>query len=366
MKVICNRGALLDALMITSTVITARTPKPVLQCVRLAAEGNELTIGATDLEVSIRYNNVQVEVSEPGVVLVPGEKLRDIVRESIDDTLSIESAAEMAKIKGADAEFEIYTRDPAEFPEIGSFEGEAQLTVQGGQLRQLIHQTIFAASRESTRYAFNGALLNVKNKKISLVATDGRRLAEARGELAAGPKGELRRVIIPSKTLALVDRLIEDHTDAVDVQVNENNIVVRTQRATLTSNLLEGQFPPYEDVIPKETDKKMTAPTADFLSAVRRAALLSNEETKGVRMAFTKKGLVISSQAPGAGKSTINFACKYDGDDIAIGFNPHFLIEALKVVDSDEVTLEMVAPSRPGLLRGGANFQYVIMPVNLQ
>jgi len=366
MKVTCNRGALLDALMICATAITPRTPKPVLQCVRLAAAENELVIGATDLEVAIRYNDVQVEVGEPGVALVPGEKLRDIVRESIDETLTIESAAEMVRIKGADSEFEIYTQDPAGFPEIPEFEGEAQVTVQGGQLRQLVHQTNFAVSRENTRYAFNGALMVVKNKRITLAATDGRRLAEARGELVAGPKGELRRVIIPSRTLGLMAQVVEDPADAVDIQLKENQILVRTQRATLTSNLLEGQFPPYEDVIPKDTDKRMTAPTADFLNKVRLASLLRNEETKGVRMAFSKGGLVISSQAPGAGKSTVEFPCRYEGGDIEIAFNPLFLIDALKVVDSDEVVLEMVAPNRPGLLRGGPNFQYVIMPVNLQ
>ncbi len=119
-------------------------------------------------------------------------------------------------------------------------------------------------------------------------------------------------------------------------------------------------------MIPKDTDKKMTAATADFLSAVRRAALLTTEESRGVKMHFSKTGLVLTSRSPEAGEATINFACKYDGADIEIGFNPAFLTEALRVVDSDEISLEMTAPNRPGLLKGGANFLYVIMPVNLQ
>jgi DNA polymerase-3 subunit beta len=119
-------------------------------------------------------------------------------------------------------------------------------------------------------------------------------------------------------------------------------------------------------VIPKDTDKKMTAATADFLSAVRRAALLTTEESKGVRLNFTKKGLKLTSRSPEAGEAEVNFPCKYEGADIEIGFNPAFMTEALRVVDTDEISLELTAPNRPGLLKGGPNFLYVIMPVNLQ
>ena len=150
------------------------------------------------------------------------------------------------------------------------------------------------------------------------------------------------------------------------MQVRENQVIAHTSSATLTSNLVEGQFPPYEDVIPKDSDKKMSAATADFLSAIRRAALLTTEESKGVRMAFGKKGVVLTSRSPESGEATINFPCKYEGTDVEIGFNPQFLTDALRVVDSDEISLELSAPNRPGLLKGGADFLYVIMPVNLQ
>src|SRR5881392_2600800 len=169
MKVICNRGALLEALTVAGSVAAARTPKPILQCVKLAASGNELTVSATDLEVAIRYRDNQVEVSQPGEVLVQAARIRDIVRESIDDT-------------------------------------------------QLIGQTVFAAARESSRYAFNGVLLNVKGKKLSLVSTDGRRLAEAKGELASGGtknEKEITKAIIPVKALQMVDKLIDDPEEAV-------------------------------------------------------------------------------------------------------------------------------------------------------
>jgi DNA polymerase III subunit beta len=160
--------------------------------------------------------------------------------------------------------------------------------------------------------------------------------------------------------------LIDDPEETVSVQVRENQVIFHTPRATLTSNLVEGQFPPYEDVIPKDADKKMTASTADFLSAIRRAALLTTEESKGVRMHFSKKGLVLTSRSPESGEATVNFPCKFEGAEVEIGFNPTFLTDALRVVDSDEISLELTAANRPGLLKGGPNFLYVIMPVNLQ
>jgi DNA polymerase-3 subunit beta len=374
MKVICNRGALLDALQVASTVVQARTPKPVLQCVKLTAADDKLTIAATDMEVAIRYSDSQVQIEQPGETLVPADKFRDIVRESVDDTLAIEVSAEtdaaggtFANIRGQDSHFKIFTQKSGEFPPIPDFEGEADFELPAGQVKSLVGQTMFAAAKEVGRYNFNGVLTSAQSKKIFMVATDGRRLAMANGDLSTDklPK-EGARVIIPSKALNLIDKLIDDPEEMVGFQFRENRVIFHTSSATLTSNLIEGSFPPYDDVIPKDTDKKMTAATADFLSAIKRASLLTTEESRGVKMHFSKKGLVLTSRSPEAGEATVNFACKYDGADIEIGFNPAFLVEALRVVNSDEVSLEMTAPNRPGLLRSGANFLYVIMPVNLQ
>ena len=183
MKVICNRGALLEALSVAGNVVAQRTPKPVLQCLKLTAEDNAMTIAATDLEVAIRYNDNQVQIEQAGEALLPADKLRDIVRESVDDTLSIEVTGDNAHIKGQDSHFKIFTQKVGEFPKIPDFEGEPDFSISGSQLKQLVNQTLFAAAKESTRYAFNGVLLNAKAKKINFVSTDGRRLAQAKGDL---------------------------------------------------------------------------------------------------------------------------------------------------------------------------------------
>lgn len=371
MKVICNRGALLEALTVTGNVVPARSTMPVLQCVKVTAAEDRLTVAATDRESSIRYTDSQVQIEQAGEALLPADKFRDIVRESVDDTLSIEvSGAEgsgTASIRGQDSHFKIFTQKASEFPPVPDFEGEADFVLPGGLLKRLISQTVFAISKDEQRYVFKGVLFVVKGKKLDLISTDGRRLAQAKGDLISDRLGkDGGKAIVPAKALTLIDKLVDDPEEPVEFQLRENQVVFHTAHATLTSNLVEGQFPPYEDVIPKDTDKKMTAATADFLGAIRRAALLTTEESKGVRFQFSKKGLVLQSRSPEAGEATINFPCKYEGADMEIGFNHTFLTDALKVVDSDEITLELTAPNRPGLVKGGPNFLYVIMPVNLQ
>ncbi len=368
MKVICNRGSLLEALSIAGNAVAARTPKPVLQCVKVSAANDRITVAATDLEVAIRYSDAQVQIEQPGEILVPADKLTAIVRESVDDTLSIELVGEQAHIKGQDSLFKIFTQSPSEFPPVPDFEGDPDFEVSGGHFKQLIGQTLFAAAKESTRYAFNGVLVTAKGKKITLVATDGRRLAMASGEITHSGKlsKEGIKAIVPAKGMQLVEKIVDDPEESVGFRVRDNQVVFHTSDATLTSSLVEGQFPPYEDVIPKDTDKKMTAATPDLMSAIRRASLLTTEESKGVRMHFSKKGLVLTSRSPESGEATVNFPCKYEGSEMEIGFNPQFMVDALKVMDSDEVTMELTAPNRPGLLKSGSNFLYVIMPVNLQ
>src|SRR5260221_10182827 len=169
MKVICNRGALLEALSVVGNVVAARTPKPVLLCVKLTAEDDALTLSATDLEVAIRYTDNQVQIEQGGEVLVPADKFRDIVRESVDDTLAIEVTGDTANIRGQDSHFKIFTQKASDFPNVPGFEGEATFQITGSTLKQMIGQTLFAAARESTRYAFNCVLLKAKGKKVQFV-----------------------------------------------------------------------------------------------------------------------------------------------------------------------------------------------------
>lgn len=372
MKVICDRGALVEALNVVSGVVVTRTPKPVLTCVKLTAEGTSLTLAATDMEVGLTLATARVEVQEAGQALVPADKLSAIVRESIDPTLTIAASQDAVTITGQDSRFKIFSYPPADFPPVTEFKGDPDFEVSAADLHRLIVLTIFATARENSRYAINGVLIERDGSKLSVVATDGHRLALARGgakggKASGGGEGKTTTAIVPTKALHLLQRLFNDGEETVRVKIENSQILFATDSATLASNLVEGNFPPYKDVVPKDGDRKATLNTDTLVSAFRRAALLTNEESKGVKMSFSKDGLTLSSRAPEMGEAEINVELpEYSGEPIEIGFNPVYMLDALKVIEEDKVHFEFKAGNKPGVLKTGGNFLYVVMPVNLQ
>jgi DNA polymerase-3 subunit beta len=366
MKVICDRGALVEALGLMSSVVVTRTPKPVLTCVKLTAEEGALRLAATDLEVALHLSIEQVEVEEPGEALVPADKLSAIVRESIDPTLTIETDADATHVRGADSHFKIFGYGVSEFPPVKPFSGEANFEISAGTMVDLVSKTLFATARETSRYAINGVLIERDGKKLTLVATDGRRLAQARGSVDAAGEGEPESVIVPTKALHLLERVLDDPSETLKVRIADNQAMFATDNATLTTNLVEGNFPPYKDVIPRDQDRKAVFNTDLLASGVRRAALLTNEESKGVRLAFSEENLVLSSRAPEMGEAEVTVPVEqFSGEPVEIGFNPQFIIDVLKVVDADSITIEMKAPNKPGTLKSGSDFLYVVMPISL-
>jgi len=334
----------------------------VLQCVQLTAGEGGLSLAGTDLEIYAQIHNSRVEVETPGEVLIPADKFQQIVRESIDATLTLEVDAESAQIKGEDSRFKVFVYGGESFPAMPVFEGEPDFEAAAGDLAKLIVQTKFAAARENSRYAMNGVNFERDGSKLSIVATDGHRMSLAKGQCRASSDGP-QTAIVPTKVLDLLNRLLDDPEENVRIRIAENRIIFATEQATLASDLVQGNFPPYRDVIPRDTDRKATLATDGMMSAVRRASLLTNEESKGVKLSFDEGGLTLRSRAPEMGEAEINVELpRYDGEPIEIAFNPQYILDALKVVDAAEVTLEMKAPNKTALLRSGSNFLYVIMP----
>ncbi|HUN81565.1 MAG TPA: DNA polymerase III subunit beta [Phycisphaerae bacterium] len=363
MKCICDRAALSEALSATAGVTLSRTPKPILQCVRVTAEKDVLTLTAYDQEVGLRYRVKQVEVSKTGETLVAGDRLQAIVRESSDETMSLESSGEALHIRGSDSHFQMVGQNVREFPPVPDMEGEPDLIVKVGPLVEAVNKTLFAAARENTRYAINGVLWEKKGKQLHMVATDGRRLALCSASLEKSV-GEDGSAIVPTKALSLLGKLHLDADDTLEVRLKPNQIIMRCESATISSVLVEGHFPKYQDVLPRDQDKVATIKTADFLSGVRRAALLSTAESKGVRIRLDKEGMILTSRAAEQGEATIKVGVEYRGGDIEIGFNPEFLVDALKVC-GETTTFELKEASKPGVLKSGSTFLYVVMPVNL-
>lgn len=419
MKVICDRAALLDALNMVASVVPTRTPMPALSCVKLTATkgdkggGGELTLAGTDNETSLQLSVTHVDVQQAGSGAIPADKLRQIVQaEDGEPTLTLEIDGDQCHIRGANAHFRVFCFPAADFPPLPDFGAaisgsgpDAARTVfaqPAGQLADIIARTVFATARETSRYAINGVLLKRDGKKLEMVATDGRRLALCRatipgsmgGASSGGSKGDAVTCIIPTKALMTAQKLVRDGEESVRMAIGESRVFFAFgggggsepeegkksksggggggaghPRAILSSTLVEGTFPPYEDVIPRENDKKITAGREELTSAVRKATVLTNEESRGVRMSFTggDKRLKLSSRAPEMGESEIAIdLAGYEGTDIEISFNPTFLVDVLKVVNDPQVIVELKAPNKPGLIRSeSGDFVYVVMPVNL-
>ena len=392
MKVVCDRAALLDAINLVSGVVVSRTPRPQLACVKLTAEksgkAGSLTLAATDAEISLRLRLAKVDVERAGEALIPADKLRQIVSaEENEPTLTLEADGDTVDIRGQDAHFKVYGYPSADFPAIPEFKlaltggaghapAKAHVTHDAETFNELISRTIFATARENTRYAINGVLFRREGKKLEMVATDGRRLALCRASTSAEKDAAPIRCIIPTKALTQLQKLLAGSKETMQIVVTDNQILFNIGgegaadgRAVLASNLVEGSFPPYEDVIPKDNDKTVHFDRDVLLSAVRRAALLTNEESRGVRMSFSSgdKRLDLSSRAPEMGEANIQVdLADYKGENIDIGFNPGFITDALKVVRDPQVIMELKAANKPGLIRSGSDFLYVVMPVNLQ
>ena len=363
MKVVCQKDVLLEALQVVTTAVVTRTPKPALQCVLVEAENSDLTLVATDLQVGIRYSLAQVGVEKPGKGLIPADRFLAIVRECPDKTLTLAVEGDTCRIDTSDSHFTLNTSDVESFPAVPESDGADGLKITAGALRGMIQRTLFAAARESSRYAINGVLWAPEGKSLLMVATDGRRLAQVRAPLIAG-KTEIT-AIVPVKTMTMLDRCLTETDQEVLISFQENRIVVKLPRVTLSSTLVEGTFPKYQEVIPHDTNIKVQFKTEALVSALRRAALLTTENSQGVRMHFSKKRLILTGRAAETGEGIVELGIEYPHDDLEMGFNPHYILEALRVVGTEDVFMELKAANTPALLRSGDDFLYVVMPVSL-
>lgn len=367
MKIKFNKDAFQEALGLVTSVVPARTPKPILQCLRITSEADAVTICATDLEVGINIQILQVEIEEPGDIVLPADKLASIVRESNDEVIEIESEDSTIRIKGADSNFTIYGHDVNQFPAVPGPSEKGDFEISLSKLKKGIETSVFAAAKESTRYALNGILWEVDDKKMYMVATDGRRLAKSVVRLDSSATGKLPegRIIVPTKAMTLLDKVGGADDAMVGIRFIDNQIVLSCGQVVISSNLVEGNFPKYEDIIPEDYDNQVVLSTDQTLSAVRRASLLANEDSKGIKLSLTSDKLVFSSRAPETGDATIDMVVEYKGKPMDVGFNPQFLVDVLRVIKADTFVLEVGDPERPGVIKSGDDFIYIVMPVNL-
>jgi len=365
MKIQCDRRKLSEVFQILSGLIPPRSVKPVLQHVKLLAGTDGVELWATDLEIAIRYRLQDVTVKEQGIAVVPAAKMSAILREGTDETVSIDTDKQVCNIRFPSSFFKLLGWETEEFPEIPTFREEGPLEIAAAGLRDMIRKSSFATAREKTRYALNGVLLRVRDDVAEMVGTDGRRLARRVLSLG-GKKPAERKALLPTKGLAQVERLLDDDEEILQLDFEENMVIIRSRRADLSIRQVEGAFPDFEDVIPKDKTTRVTSKAGEFCSALRRSAIMTSEETRAVRIRFAEDQAVFVARAADVGESQVELPVGLEGEEQEISFNPEFLIEGLRVLaDDTEFHLDLTDKSSPGKLTCGEEYTYVIMPINL-
>tara|TARA_B100000959_G_scaffold286831_1_gene367535 strand:+ start:1324 stop:2463 length:1140 start_codon:yes stop_codon:yes gene_type:complete len=369
-KAVCDRDALVEAMGLITGVVAGRTPTPALQCVHLSGQDGRLTLSATDGEVSLTLSIDRVDLEDDGEVLVPADKFSQIARSCDDTALTIVGDSDALHVRTSDSRFKVFGFPITEAPEILAFDNvDTDFSVDGTAFRGLMERTVFAAATDHSRYAINGVHLDLHSSQIRLVATNGHRLALSMGPCDSGC--DKADCIVPTKAMTLLKRLLHDDGGTVSVKIDNGRIIFHVDNGAgctsmLTSNLVEGTFPPFEDVIPKDLDRKAVINKDALHRAVRRAHLMTNEESRGVRLIFDGTCLKITSRAPETGEAEIEIPIEsFTGDKLEIAFNPVYIMDALKVIEGEEVTIELKKSEKPGLIRSGSNFVYIIMPVSL-
>lgn len=368
MRMIFQRAALASAFQTVAGVVPTRTPKPVLQNVKLQAMQGEATLIGTDQEVGIRCKLTDVDVQAAGEVLLPTNRVLAILRELRGDTIGVEADEKQVVIRADHAEYKLPVEDPVEFPTVAEFAGEDYFVVQGGLLKQMIKRTVFATDPESTRYALGGVLMDINGDNLSLVATDTRRLALTEGKCSkkGDAKAGTSTPVIPTKALSLIERSVTDDAAEIHMIVNANDVLIRCGGSTIYSRLVEGRFPRYRDVIPNGAKVKIDLAAGSFYSAVRQAQIVTSEESRGVIFTFGPGMISMNSSVADVGQSRVELPISYDGPEVKINFDPRFVADFLKVLEPEQnLSVELIDSESAALFRTQDGYSYIVMPLSM-
>lgn len=362
MKILCDRTALLEAVNVVSTVVPLKSPKPVLQNLLLRADGEGITLFATDLEMAARVQLDSVKVQKKGTVLLPAKETGALLRELSDPTVTLESTEQRCRIESGGGSFVLLGEDPEQYPDESQVKSGKRLDVPSGRMLRMIQETMFAAAREETRYAINGVLIDAAAGCVRMVATDGRRLAISYENVDA--KVEFK-VVVPLRALNTLSRaLVEGSKDALRIDVGDKQIVFTTGRMQLVSQLLETRFPDYNGVLPKSAETTVEVQRAVLESAVRRASILCAAEMRMVRFEVGDQSLRMTAESSSRGRADVTVDAVVKGAGGSINFNPDYILEALRQSQMETVRLDMSDDSMPAKFTLGESFTYVVMPIS--
>jgi len=368
MNLTIAKEQILNGLQSVQNIVSTRTTLPILSNVLLRAEGNRLELTATDLDVTITCS-VEAGVKRPGATTVPVKKLFGIARElgtpeielEVDDknVCSIRSGPSFFKIRGLGAE---------EFPPLPQFKEDKKVVLPQEKIRSMLRKTSFAISTDESRYVLNGIFLSLKEHKLTMVATDGRRLALVDEEVDVSEKSQ-GEFIIPAKAVNELNRLLQEKGD-VEIRYTDNQAAFELKdekgfSILIITKLIEGSYPNYRQVIPAEAKERVALSREEFMHALRRAEIMTSEKQNSVKLSFSKNSLSITANSPDVGEAQESLAINYKGKDMAIAFNPGYVIDPLNALPNDEIFLELIDELSPGVLKINGPFLYVVMPMRL-
>jgi DNA polymerase III subunit beta len=367
MRLQCSQEQLLRSVQTVGRAISPRASMPILGNILIEASKNVVKIAATDLELGIE-SHVQCKVQEDGAVTLPAKIFTDIVSNLPESPVDISVEEGDAKVLiSCDAvKFELVGLPSTDFPLMPSGDGNVLIKIDGGLLRTMIRQTSFAVSSDETRPFLTGVYMVLEGGAGQLVATDGGRLALRRAKISGEPRGRIA-AIVPNKTMAELVRVLGSAEGEVTIASQENQLVFSLPGLRFVSRLIAGQFPNYEQVIPKEFKQRIKIGTERLLRGVRRASITARDSANVVRLNASGDTLTISSNTPDVGKAQEDIPVQVEGEAIPVAFNAKFLMDALGNMDAAEVTLELTGPLSPGALRpvDHADYVYVLAPVRV-
>jgi DNA polymerase-3 subunit beta len=338
---------------------------PILSNVLLVARNGQLAVTATDLEVEL-VAEAEVAVEAGGEITVSGRKLLDICRALPDGSdVDISVSGEKLVVRSGRSKFSLATLPAAEFPTVEDIKAGQTITVDRTVLSRLIEKTHFSMAQQDVRYYLNGMLLETGGQHLRAVATDGHRLALCEAVIDGASLDE-QQVIVPRKGVLELQRLM-DGEGALDLELGANHVRIQLDGIRFTSKLIDGRFPEYDRVIPKESANQLTADKAGLRGALQRTAILSNEKYRGIRLIIRDSGVVIQAHNPEQEEAEEELEVSYSGEDIEIGFNVNYLLDALGAVDGEEVMLSVQDSNSSCLIRqpGNNDGKFVVMPMRL-
>jgi DNA polymerase-3 subunit beta len=368
MKFSISREALIKPLNLVAGVVERRQTLPILANVQLVLNGKELALSGTDLEVElIGRVHLDDESGVSGEITVPARKLVDICKALPEGSnISFQLNEQKLILKSGRSRFQLSTLPAKDFPSVEQSKGGQSFTLKQGDLKHLIERTSFAMAQQDVRYYLNGMLFEVTRDQLRVVATDGHRLAMAtfEGDINVD---QVAQVIVPRKGVVELARLLMNEDQDAEVIVGGNHIRVVTTEFTFTSKLIDGKFPDYERVLPRNSTKVILGSRADLKQAFARTAILSNEKYRGIRMLLTSGELRIVANNPEQEEAEETVAVEYQGDSLEIGFNVSYLLDVLSTINGESAKFSLSDANSSALIEeaDGSNCQYVVMPMRL-